>query len=117
VGVVFLRFEVVEPRVLQATRDRLVDQSWRLMSAVCADRSYSRDPLSTTVLVGSREITLLIQLSCENPPRLLQLADEEALLVHVVDIVSTYCCDLASHMLEGSMDPHDHVTCTETRMF
>ena len=27
--------------------------------------------------------------SCEDPPRLLQLADEEALLVHVVDIVST----------------------------
>jgi hypothetical protein len=27
------------------------------------------------------------------------------------------CCDLASHMLEGSMDPHDHVICAETRMF
>lgn len=27
------------------------------------------------------------------------------------------CCDLASHVLEDSMDPDDYVICAETRMF
>jgi hypothetical protein len=33
---------------------------------------------------------LLVQLACEDSTSLLQLADEEALLVHIVYIVSTY---------------------------
>jgi hypothetical protein len=60
------------------------------MGAICTDRCHNRDPLSTAILPRSCEAALLIQLACEDSASLLQLADEETLLVYVVDIVSTY---------------------------
>jgi hypothetical protein len=87
---VLLRLEFADPRVLQVAGDRLIDQSWRETSAVCTNRGHDRYPLSATVLAGSRKGASLVQLSCEDSASLLQLANEEALLIHVVYIVSTY---------------------------
>src|ERR1700712_73507 len=97
-----VRLEFVEPRVLQVARDRFVDQGWRQPRAIGANRSYNRDPLSTAVLPGSCEGASLVQLSCEDPASLLQLADEEAFLVHIVDIVSTYIVFL--HLLTNNSE-------------
>lgn len=81
---VFLRLEVAEPRVLQVARDRFVNQSWRQLGTVYANRGQNRDRLSTTVLACFCKVSTLIQLSSEDPSGLLQLSHEKALLVHVV---------------------------------